>query len=136
MGKPVYINETFYADKARLTAAGVMPGVIPPPPHCLKEILYSGFESLQSPLFHFFSIYFFLYQGVSRGCHQRVNEVLYCIRVKLRPNCLPNEEDASRADNEGPLAVEKIRAALKDAGFAGDYDGLAVNAGYFPPRRR
>ncbi|MDR2782560.1 MAG: hypothetical protein LBB48_01725 [Treponema sp.] len=51
-----------------------------------------------------------------------------------------------RTDNEEALAVEETRAALKNGGSAGDYDGLAeyekqffdesgglaVNTGYFP----
>jgi hypothetical protein len=72
----------------------------------------------------------FFAKELSGAAVNRANGILRRISVKLSQNCLPNEEDASRADNEGPIAVEEIRASLKNGG----YNGLAVNAGYFPLR--
>jgi hypothetical protein len=57
----------------------------------------------------------------------QVNEVLRRIRVKLRPNYLPNGEGAYIAftDNKATLSVEETCASLKNrGGFTGNYDGL------------
>jgi hypothetical protein len=44
----------------------------------------------------------------------RANRALRCITVKLRPNRLPNEKDASRTDNEAALA--DVGASAADVG--------------------
>jgi hypothetical protein len=83
----------------------------------------------------------------------QVNEVLHRIRVKLRPNYLPNGEGTYIAftDSEAALSVEETCASLKNrGGFTGNYDdlvehvkqyfgeaayqlcgGFTVNTGYF-----
>ncbi|MDR2793574.1 MAG: hypothetical protein LBB61_07905 [Treponema sp.] len=57
----------------------------------------------------------------------QVNEVLHRIRVKLRPNYLPNGEGTYTAftDNDAALSVEETCASLKNrGGFTGNYDDL------------
>jgi hypothetical protein len=47
-----------------------------------------------------------------------VNEVLYRIRVKRCPDCLPKVEGEciARTDNEAVLSIEQIGTALKNRG--------------------
>jgi hypothetical protein len=94
--------------------------------------------NLQSRLFIFFLFYFFilfslfLFKEATMAIFNQVNEVLHRIRVKLRPNRLPNEEDASRADNEAAFAVNAGYVPLHPAA-ARAFDKAVADIGAFNP---